>query len=520
MNLCFKQVKCVIIFLLITLSVLAPLQYVWSNEETHADKRRERCLNILREAMFSDENFWINVHAAETLIYNVYLDGVKERFKKLENNPNSNIVGICRVLARLNKKNAVNYQKYVHRIRDEFLDLDSPNRVGALETLGKLNYSEPLPEIRQLAEKGDKDFKAFACWVLANSGNASDEVRLADLLSSDEPFEYSRVAYALGFMDDISADIYAKLESCSARLSDSAKYKVYVLSALYVHAPPEKSDQAKTELLTHIQGEKHERYEVAQALAICGTPSDNFILEQLLEDAELDVRVSAANALLRIERRKHRDLGWLDWSVIIVYIALMLSIGFYFSKRQKTSEDYLVGGRRINSFVSGISLFASFFSTISFLALAGEVIKHGPLIIIVLIFTFPIIYVITGYLIIPFFMKLPITSAYEIIEKPLVKGVRIAGSIIFLLTRFVWMALLIYLTSKAMVVMFNWDNSFIIYISLAAGIITMIYSTMGGLRAVVTTDVTQFFILLAGAIITVVLITVNMRGMGAWIPTE
>jgi SSS family solute:Na+ symporter len=117
-------------------------------------------------------------------------------------------------------------------------------------------------------------------------------------------------------------------------------------------------------------------------------------------------------------------------------------------------------------------------------------------------------------------MKLPITSAYQILEKPLGHGVRMAGSIIFLLTRFVWMALLIFLTSKALVVMFDWDNRFILYISLTTGIITIIYSTMGGLRAVVTTDVIQFFILLFGAVITIVLVTINMRGIGNWVPGE
>ena len=52
------------------------------------------------------------------------------------------------------------------------------------------------------------------------------------------------------------------------------------------------------------------------------------------------------------------------------------------------------------------------------------------------------------------------------------------------------------------------------------GIITVIYSTIGGLRAVLATDVTQFFILLLGALLTVVIVTVRMGGAGAWIPTE
>ena len=517
----FLKVRSVVLFSLIMLGVIVSLQNVWSNDDANANDRRERCLNILHEAMVSGENFWMNVHAAEALVYNVYPDGVEEYFTSLENDPRSNIIGISRVLARLNKKDAVKYQKYLHQIRDVFLNSDSlKQRVTALESLGKLGYSEPLPEIIRLAEEGESGIKTFARWILANSGDAKDEARLAELLNSKEPVEYFYAAYALRFMDDIRSDTYARLDSCASRLAKDAPHRVYVLSALFVHSPPESNNRVKAELLAYTQGEKNERYEVAQALAIRGTLSDNQILEQLLDDPDMDVQVSAANALLRIERRTHRGLSWPDWTVIVIYVLLMLGIGWYFSKRQKTSEDYLVGGRQINSFVSGISLFASFFSTISFLALAGEVIKHGPLIIIVMIVSFPFIYVITGYLFIPFFMKLPITSAYQILEKPLGRGVRMAGSIIFLLTRFVWMALLIFLTSKALVVMFGWDNRFILYISLVTGIITIIYSTMGGLRAVVTTDVIQFFILLFGAVVTVVLVTLNMRGVGGWVPTE
>ena len=521
MNNIHLRLRSIAIHFFMLLAGLAPLINTWSVEDPNASERRERCLEILHEAMVSDENFWMNVHAAEALIYNVYTDGVEEYFTSLENDPRSNIIGISRVLARLNKKDAMKYQKYLHQIRDIFLNSDSINqRVTALESLGKLGYSEPLPEILQFAEEGESGIKTFARWVLANSGSAKDEARLAELLSSEEPREYYYAAYALRFMEDVSSDTYVRLEACASRLAKDAMRRAYVLSALFVHSPPESKDRIKDELLAYVHGDKSERYEIAQALAISGTASDNQILEQLLDDPDMDVQVSAANALLRIERRTHRGLSWPDWTVIVLYVFLMLGIGWYFFKRQKTSEDYLVGGRRINSFVSGISLFASFFSTISFLALAGEVIKHGPLIIIVMIVSFPVIYVITAYFFIPFFMKLPITSAYQILEKPLGRGVRMAGSVIFLLTRFVWMALLIFLTSKALVVMFDWDNRFILYISLITGIITIIYSTMGGLRAVVTTDVIQFFILLLGAVVTVVLVTVNMRGTGAWVPTE
>jgi len=504
----------------LTVVMLTCISPAIPSADEHADERRARCVEILRKAMKSGGGFWVRVHAAEALLGNVYPKGVEEYFRLLDNSPESNIVGVSRVLARAHRKDAVKYRAYVKRILDEFLDPDSPNRVGALETLGKLGYAEHHPEIIRAAREGGSEIRGMARWVLANSGAGKDEAFLAELLDSDEPRDYFYAAYALRFFHGVRPETYRMLESCAARLPEDAPHRVYVLSARFVHAPPEAAEAAKRELLAYAGGEKNERYEVCEALAVRGDESDIPLLERLLDDPETDVRVAAANALLRIERRAFRGIGWPDWVVILLYSAGMLSIGMYFSRRQRTSNDYLVGGRRVNSFVSGISLFASYLSTISYLAIAGEVIKHGPLMFIIHIASIIIVYPITAYLLIPFFMKLPITSAYEIIEKPLGKSVRIAGSVIFLLTRFVWMALLIYLTSKALAVMLNWDESLIFYISAAGGVITVIYSTIGGLRAVVTTDVTQFFILLLGALLTIVLVTVRMGGASAWIPTE
>ena len=117
-------------------------------------------------------------------------------------------------------------------------------------------------------------------------------------------------------------------------------------------------------------------------------------------------------------------------------------------------------------------------------------------------------------------MKLQITSAYELLEKRLGLSGRITGSIIFIMTRLVWMALLIYLAAKAMVVMLDWPLSTVPYIIVMAGLVAILYTAMGGLRAVVITDVVQFFVLMAGAILTIVFITIKLKGVGQWWPTE
>ncbi len=499
--------------------ILLPFTSAWSFENGDGSNIRRQCLEILYKALAS-EDFRIKAHAAEALIYNVYTDSVQAYFTGMENTPQSNIIPTSMVLAGLHKKSPVQYQKYIQRIYEVFLHTDSKKqKIYALQSLAQLEYHDPKPEIIQLAAHGSDTLKVFSRWILANSGDMKYETRLAELLDSLHPEICALTAYALGFMKHIHSSTFERLQRCANRLPKDAPGRVYITVGLFIHSSPP-GKKLKEELLSYAQGNAYERKAVANALAFKGTAQDNVILVRFLRDPDTDVRISAANALLRIERRIHRGLQWLDWIVIVIYVLLMLGIGFYYSKRQKTSEEYLVGGRQINSFVSGISLFASFFSTISFLAIAGEVIKHGPLVIIIMIVSFPVIYGISAYFFIPFFMKLPITSAYQILEKPLGRGVRMTGSLIFLLTRFVWMALLIYLTSKALVVMFGWDSSFVLYLSLFTGLITIIYSTMGGLKAVVTTDVIQFFILMFGALITIVLVTINVGGISEWVPTR
>ena len=217
---------------------------------------------------------------------------------------------------------------------------------------------------------------------------------------------------------------------------------------------------------------------------------------------------------------KQSGLQWLNWAVIAVYALFMLGTGLFYLHKQKNTEDYLLGGRKINPVLSGISLFATLLSSISYLGVPGETIKHGPVFFAVFLFAVIIVYFIVAYVIIPIFMRLQITSAYEVLEKPLGVGVRLFGAIIFILTRITWMALLIFLTAKVMVVMMNWDTGLIPVITVVVGIITLIYCTMGGLRAVIITDVTQSTILFFGALLTIFLISVKMGGPLNWIPTS
>ena len=213
-------------------------------------------------------------------------------------------------------------------------------------------------------------------------------------------------------------------------------------------------------------------------------------------------------------------LAFCDWAIIIAYILGMLAVGFYYSRRNKTGEDYLLGGRTMKPLAVGISLFASLISTISYLAWPGEVIKNGPMMLSCLL-AYPLIALVVGWFMIPFIMNLKVTSAYEILELRLGPAVRTLGSLLFLALRMMWMAVIVYATSsKVLVPMFGLDPSAAPFVCAILPLITIIYTAMGGLRAVVVTDVIQSTILFGAAILTVITITVSLGGVGVWWPSE
>ena len=200
------------------------------------------------------------------------------------------------------------------------------------------------------------------------------------------------------------------------------------------------------------------------------------------------------------------ELTFLDWLIVIAYLILMLLLGYFSSKKNKTAEDYVLGGKSMNPFMIGISLFATMFSTLSYLSYPGEMIKYGP-VFLTGILAFPIASLIVGKYLIPHFMNLKVKSAYEILEIKLGSKTRKLGVLFFLSLRFLWMTTIIYATvDTAFVPIFNLSKSLVPLISIILSILTVVYTTMGGIKAVVKTDVAQSVIMFFGLIVTIIII--------------
>jgi cyclically-permuted mutarotase family protein len=200
--------------------------------------------------------------------------------------------------------------------------------------------------------------------------------------------------------------------------------------------------------------------------------------------------------------------GWVNWSVLILYLTGMVYLGVYFMKREKGTETFFRGGQRIPWWAAGMSIFATMLSAITYMAIPAKTFttdwKYFMMAITIFLMVYPIVHF---YL--PFFRKLNVTTAYEYLEKRFNYTTRFLASGAFLVFMVARMALVLFLPSLALTTVTGIN----IYLCiLMMGVITIIYCTMGGVEAVIWGDVIQGFVLLGGALLAVVFMIAGTEG--------
>lgn len=208
----------------------------------------------------------------------------------------------------------------------------------------------------------------------------------------------------------------------------------------------------------------------------------------------------------------------LDWGIIAFYAIGTIGLGWFYSRKQGSASEYFVGSGHMNPLLIGVSLFATLLSTISYLSMPGESLGKGPMYMVSML-SLPAVYFVVGFLILPVYMKQRVTSAYELLEQRLGRGIRLLGAGMFIIMRLGWMSLLTYTAAKAVTVMMGVGDNMIPVIALVTGFVAVIYTSLGGLRAVVITDLMQTILLFGGAVLVLILITIDLGGF-SWVPTK
>ncbi|MBD0831606.1 sodium:solute symporter family transporter [Aestuariibaculum sediminum] len=197
--------------------------------------------------------------------------------------------------------------------------------------------------------------------------------------------------------------------------------------------------------------------------------------------------------------------GIVNYSVLILYLLISVLIGVYFSRKQNSTEDYFVGGGRIPWWASGLSVFGTLLSAITFMAIpAKSFITDWSFFFlnIAAILITPII----AFLFIPFFNKLKIKTAYEYLEDRFNYTARAFGSLSFIIFQLGRIGIVLLLPSLAISIVTGIPVEISILIM---GVLCVFYTTFGGIEAVIWTDVMQVIVLMGGSILAIVWIMLH-----------
>ncbi|MCK5103844.1 MAG: sodium/solute symporter, partial [Cyclobacteriaceae bacterium] len=200
--------------------------------------------------------------------------------------------------------------------------------------------------------------------------------------------------------------------------------------------------------------------------------------------------------------------GLFNWGLLVFYLLGMLYLGYFFMKRENTTEDFFKGGERIPWWAAGMSIFATMLSAITFMAIPAKTYatdwRYYLMAVTIFIMAIP---VVKYYL--PFFRRLKITTAYEYLEVRFNYTSRLLASTIFIVFQLARTGLVLFLPSLALTTVTGID----IYTCIVLmGVITIIYCTMGGVEAVIWGDVIQGFVLMGGALLAVVFLVSGTEG--------
>lgn len=200
------------------------------------------------------------------------------------------------------------------------------------------------------------------------------------------------------------------------------------------------------------------------------------------------------------------ELSIIDIIVLFVFIAGTLMFGCSFFSKNRSSDEYTAAGGRLPMWVVGMSIFATYVSSISFLALPGNAYmgNWNPF---VFSLSIPLASWIAAKYFVPFYRNIDNISAYSYLEERFGYWARIYASSCYLLTQIARIGSVLYLMALPLHSMLGWSVPAIIIVS---GLCVVIYSVLGGITAVIWTDAIQGIILIAGALACVFVLLFSM----------
>ncbi|XP_008698549.1 sodium-dependent multivitamin transporter isoform X2 [Ursus maritimus] len=202
-----------------------------------------------------------------------------------------------------------------------------------------------------------------------------------------------------------------------------------------------------------------------------------------------------------------------DYVVFVLLLVLSLAIGLYHAFRgwgQHTVGQLLMADRKMSCLPVALSLLATFQSAVAILGVPSEIYRFGTQYWFLGCCYF-LGLLIPAHVFIPVFYRLHLTSAYEYLELRFNKAVRVCGTVTFIFQMVIYMGVVLYAPSLAL----NAVTGFDLWLSvLTLGIVCTVYTALGGLKAVIWTDVFQTLVMFLGQLVVIIVGSAKVGGLG------
>jgi SSS family solute:Na+ symporter len=200
------------------------------------------------------------------------------------------------------------------------------------------------------------------------------------------------------------------------------------------------------------------------------------------------------------------SLRSIDLLVLVAYLVMSVAVGCFFVFKNRSSDEFTAAGRSMPGWLVGLSIFGTFVSSISFLALPGKAfISNWNAFAFSL--SLPLAAWITAKFFVPFYRLNNEVSAYRHLEKRFGVWARVYANICYLMMHVARMGSVMFLLALPLNQFLGWDIKTII---LLIGVLTTVYASMGGIKGVIYTDAIQSVVLVSGAVTCAVMLPMGM----------
>lgn len=198
----------------------------------------------------------------------------------------------------------------------------------------------------------------------------------------------------------------------------------------------------------------------------------------------------------------------IDLFILIIYLLGVVGFGCWFVRRSGTTDEFMVAGRSLPGWAVGLSIFGTFLSSNTFIGVPGKAVS-GNWNFFVFSLSIPIAAWIAAKVFVPFYRSRGEISAYQHLEERFGPWARNYAMVCYLLTQIARTATILFGVSLALTALTGWPQ---VWVIILAGALITIYTVLGGIEAVIWTDVVQSVVLSVGAILVLVLIIHGMPG--------